>query len=173
MSRLELVRGVSAVLNVPTGEVLELEDATLDELAEARESLKQIRNDATTAGLMIDAELVRRADQALATGEDFGETERFRVYVARGGAYDYDSEGLRKELLERAGRGELPITVEAVERAFTVRTKHVVNLSVFNSMCKRWEVLREIRERYLKPKRRTTEIKRRALIESTAEEVTA
>ena len=114
MSGLELVYGTDAVLNLATGEVLSLADASLDELAEARERLGQLWHTRTTAAMMIDAELVRRADVALSQGESFGRTERFAVSVDRGGAVQYDSNALRAELCQKAARGELPITLQAV-----------------------------------------------------------
>jgi len=172
MTGLELVHGVNGVLNLATGQVLELEDATLDELAEARERLGELWHERTTAAMMIDAELVRRADAALATGEDFGRTERFAVYVDRGGAVQYDSNAMRADLMARAQRGELPITTEAVERAFHV-SQYRLDLHVFNNWRKRWPQLAEIGELHATPKRRSAKVKRQALIESTAEEVTA
>lgn len=172
MSGLELVYGTDAVLNLATGEVLSLADASLDELAEARERLGQLWHTRTTAAMMIDAELVRRADVALSQGESFGRTERFAVSVDRGGAVQYDSNALRAELCQKAARGELPITLQAVERAFAV-TQYRLDLSTWRNLTKRWPELEEIAERHSTAKRRGAHVKRRELIEGTAEEVAA
>lgn len=170
MSGLELIHGPHAVLNLATGQVLDLGEATVDELAEARERLGELWHMRTTAAMMIDAELCQRADAALAAGEDFGHGQRFDVYVDRGGAASYDANALRAELLQRAREGELPITVQAVERAFAVQS-YRLDLRLWASLCKRWPTLRDIGERHLTIKRRSTRVKRRDLIEATAEEV--
>lgn len=172
MTGLELVIGVQCILNVRTGEILDLESASLDDLAEARDGLGELWHARTEAARLIDAELVRRADEALAAGEDFGRTGRFTVSVDRGGAVVYDSNAMRAELMRRVKAGELPITEQAVERAFVV-TQYRLDLVMWRNLCKRWPELAEIGERHTAPKRRAAHVKRRELVEATAEEVSA
>jgi len=163
MAGLELYRDVGRVLNLRTGEMLVLADAALDDLAEAREALGQLWHERTTAAAMIDAELVRRADEALRTGEDdFGHGARFRVRVDRGGAVQYDSNALRADLLQRANRREIPVTLGAVEGLFIV-TQYRLDLVRWRNMCKRWPELVEIGERHSNIKRRGTKIERLAV----------
>lgn len=166
MAGLELVQG-GGVLNLRTGELLSLKEASLDDLAEAREALADLWHERTTAAMMIDAELVERADAALAVGEEFGRTGRFQVSVDRGGAVAYDSVGLRAELMARARRGDLPITSLAVEHAFRV-TQYRLDRSRWANLTKRWPELAEIAERFTQPIRRKAKVERRA-VDSTAE----
>lgn len=164
MSNLALVHGDGEVLDLATMEVLTLTNASLDELAEARDALGELYHARNEATHLVDAELVRRADNALASGEDFGATGRYTISVDRGGAAIYDSNALRADLLGRASRGELPITVSAVERAFSV-TQYRLDLHAWRNLCKRWPELTEIGERHVTPKRRSAHVKRRNVIE--------
>lgn len=167
---LELVGGVDEVVNLRTGEMLVLADASVDDLAEAREALGELWHIRTTAAMMLDAELVRRADEALRTGEDFGRGARFRVYVDRGGAVVYDSNGLRADLLQRLNRGELPgVTLGGIERLFAV-SQYRLDLKRWRDICKSNPDLAQIGERHTTAKRRGTKIDRLDVVEGSAEE---
>jgi hypothetical protein len=173
MAGLELVAGVDRVLNVRSGEMLTLEDAALDDLAEAREALTALWHERTTAAMMIDAELVRRADLALAEHGDeyeWGKGARFRVYVDRGGAMQIDANALRNDLMRRHNGGELPgITLGAIERLFKV-AQWRVDLGVWRKLrlnplvpAETRDRLVEVVERHTTPKRRGTRVERLAV----------
>jgi hypothetical protein len=169
---LELYGGNDAVLNLRTGEMLVLADASLDDLAEARLALGELWHTRTTAAMMLDAELVRRADEALRTGDDFGHGARFRVFVDRGGALDYNSNALRAALLAKADAGEIELTRDAVDRLFKV-SQYRLDLKRWADVVKRWPDLAELGELHSSPKRRGAKIERRDVVESSAVELSA
>ena len=175
MAGLELLDGVEHVLNLRTGEMLVLSEAALDDLAEARLALGELWHMRTTAAMMVDAELIRRADAATLAGEDFGHGARFRLYPDRGGARQYDSNAIRADLLQRWNRRELPgVTLGAIERLFVV-TQYRLDLKRWRDFEKNPTLpveprqrLTEIVEAHSAPKRRGVKIERRDVVESTA-----
>jgi hypothetical protein len=174
MAGLELYSGPDRVLNLRTGEMLALAEASTDDLAEARLALGELWHMRTTAAMMVDAELIQRADAAALTGEDFGRGPRFRVYPARGTAIEYDSNAIRAALLQAHNRGELAITLGAIERLFVV-TQYRLDLKGWRNLEHNGLVdaearrrLTEIVEAHSAPKRRGVKIERRDVVESTA-----
>jgi hypothetical protein len=177
MAGLELVDGVEHVLNLRTGEMLVLSDAALDDLAEARLALGELWHTRTTAAMMVDAELVQRADRAALAGEDFGRGARFRVFVDRGHARQYDSNAIRSALLQAVNRGELRVTLGAIERLFVV-TQYRLDLKHWRDLEKNAlldaatrQRLTEIVEAHSTPKRRGVKIEPRDVVEGTATEL--
>jgi hypothetical protein len=174
----ELVRGIGHVLNVRTGEVLELDSATTEDLADAREALTSLDSKRKVATRMIDEEIVRRADEAYRTGEITAFTfdcGPWLVSVDTGAARRYDSDALRDELIELARSGQLPVTERAIEGLFKVRGFDV-RLREWRSMCRRWPELRQYDERHSHPARRYVRVSPKAVpphVEGTAEEVAA
>jgi hypothetical protein len=174
----ELIRGTGGVLNVRTGEVLELATAPTADLADVREALTALDSERKIASRMVDEEIVRRTDEAYRTGElraftyDCGP---WLVSVDTGAKRLYDSNALRKELLALASAGQLPITERAVEGLFVVRDYHL-RLREWASMSRRWPELVEYGERHSHPARRYVRVTAKATprhIDGTAEEVTA
>lgn len=170
MTSLALVHGTDQVENLATGEILTLADATLDELAEAREALTELLRRRHLAASLIDDELARRQDQAQSTGAPFGTGQRFRISVARAGSASYDSDRLRGELLTRVDRNELPITRDAVENLFDV-SHWRLRLKLWRDLCAQHPELMALDERYRRTSRRTVTIQHRAVIDATAEEM--
>ena len=179
---LELVHGVEGVVNPDTGEVLELWTATLDELVAAREALNVLYEQRNVAASMIDAELVRRADQRVASGEATSysfDAANSHVAVATGSARTYDADGLRAELLEMHERGALDaptqansIGLRAIDEAFTAR--YYVRLRQLGNLLRlQPDVIGPIVERFSSPKRRSVRLEplpaHRQTIEATAE----
>ena len=174
----ELIRGTGAVLNVRTGEVLELATAATADLADAREALTSLDSERKIATRMVDEEIVRRTDEAYRTGEIRAfsyECGPWLVSVDTGAKRIYDSNALRKELFEQAREGQLPITERAVERLFVVRDYYLL-LREWTSMTRRWPELAEYGERHSHPARRYVRVTAKAKpphVEGTAEEVAA
>jgi hypothetical protein len=174
----ELIRGVGHVLNVRTGELVELATATTEDLADTREALTSLDSERKIATRMVDEEMVRRTDEAYRTGEITAFTfdaGPWLVSVDTGTKRVYDSNALRKELLELAGEGQLPITERAVERLFVVRD-YYLRLRDWTSMTRRWPELTEYGERYSHPARRYVRVTPKAKpahIDGTAEEEVA
>jgi hypothetical protein len=171
----ELVRGVSGVLNPDTGEVLALETAATVELAAARAALSELDTQRKAAARMVDDELVRRTDESIRTGELTAYTfdcGSYVVSVDTGATMKYDSNALRKELVRLAQAGELPITERAVERTFTVRDYYLL-LREWRNLERRWPELRVIAERHCHQARRYVRVAARPVVDGTAEEVAA
>lgn len=168
-----LAPSLDTVVNIVTGELLVLQDATIDELVETRAALGQLWADRNTAAAMVDAELVRRADAALLAGELTGRTFQvgpYKVEVSSPETRRVDAKGLRADLLARVERGELELSEAAVENLFIVKDYALHQV--------RWKALRgavpqlaEILDLHLQPTRRTASVTRTA-IEAHAEETT-
>jgi len=184
MNSLELVRGVDGVVNPETGEVLDLSFATLDELVAAREALNVLWTQRNQAALMVDEELVRRADQRVAAGDATSysfEAANSHVAVATGSARDYDADGLRAELMDMYDRGKLVAPVaansidrRAIEQAFGVH--YYPKLRQFGNLLRlQPDVIGPVFERFSSPKRRTVRLEplpaHRRTVEAIAEEV--
>ena len=81
--RFDLVRADDRVMNVRTGELLDLREAPADDLAEAREGLVALRHEIDEANVLLDAELVARIDTAIRTGEIDRYTVRIGPYEVK------------------------------------------------------------------------------------------
>jgi hypothetical protein len=170
---LELVKGTDYVLDVRTGELLSVREASLDDLAGARHALAALYFQRNEAAALIDRELVARRDEAVRNGERL-DARDWTISVDRGGGVRYDSNALRSDLLERWGRGELTITKQAIERAFVVRQYYLL-LREWDTLCKIAPELRAIGDMHATPVPRKVKVERRQprAIEATAEEVVA
>ena len=160
MTDLSLTRGVDRVVNPRTGELITLDEATTSELADVRAALTVLSDERQRAVRMVDEEIVRRTDESLRRGEIASHTftvPGFRVQVDTGTKRLYDSNALRKDLLQRKEHGELRVTAQAIERAFVTRQWYL-QLKVWDTLCKVDPDLRAIGEMHCTPARRTVKV---------------
>jgi hypothetical protein len=173
-----LAPGEGRVLNVRTAEVLDLATASIDDLADAREALVQLDYDRRGAAAMLDAEIVRRTDEAIRTGEigayTYETPQGYRVEVVTpAAARRLDASGLRADLLERVRSGQLGLTTAAVVAAFKERTSYTLARARFNTLKRQLPELAAIEELHAVDDRRRVAVTRpkpTPSIDSTAEE---
>lgn len=174
---LELVPRPGHVLNVRTGEMVDMETASDEALADVKDGLTGLYYGQRDAVARVNAELTRRSDEKLRTGETTTysfDAGRWHVSVAGGTTGNYDANGLRAELLRMVQAGTSPVTEEAIEGAFKVH-EYRLDLGIWKRWCDRYPALREVGERFFKlGSRRVSVTPRPGVIEATAvEEVSA
>lgn len=168
------------VLNVRTAEILDLAAASIDELADAREALVQLDYDRRGAAAMLDAEIVRRTDEAIRSGEigayTYETPEGYRVEVTTpAAARRLDATALRADLLERVRSGQLALSTTAVLAAFKERTIYGLVRARFNTLKRQLPELAAIEDLHAVADRRRASVTRPrparpTSIDSTAEE---
>jgi hypothetical protein len=153
----ELIRA-DRVLNVHTGEQLDLRAAPVDELAQAREGLTALRREIDDAAVMLDAEIVGRVDTAIRAGE-------ISQYSVQVGGFEIkvpspeaggkvDAAALREELLGRVTGHTLDLTRDAVLLAFKSKTTYTLDRSAYNTLAKQEPELHELLKRHTGPPER-------------------
>ena len=160
------------VANPDTGELLDLSRASTEELAALREALTTLKTEREIAVHQVDAEIVRRADAALDSGElrkqsfDVGE---YHVEVPSAeAARVVDVQPLWKALLARApalGIAERVVNDLFVPRFYFSKTR-------WNTLVRRHPELQELFEQHAAFGRRTVTVtrNRQRAIDSTATE---
>lgn len=144
------------VLNVRTGEQLDLHEAASEELAQAREGLATLRRELDEASAQLDREIVARVDAAIRAGEIDKYTVRVGEYEIKvpspeaGGKVD--AAALREELRGRVR--ELGLTLEAVNLAFKTKTSYVLDRSAYNTLAKQEPELEALLKRHTGPPER-------------------
>ena len=147
-----------AVLNVHTGEVLDLRDATPEDLAQAREGLVRLTEEVRDAAVLLDAEIVARVDAAVRAGQVDRYTVRVGDYQIRvpspeaGGKVDV--EALRSELLQKVADESLDLTSEAIENAFKAKTIYALSRSIYSTLAKQEPELEGLLKRHTGPPER-------------------
>jgi hypothetical protein len=180
MTQLAIVNGDARyVVNPDTGDVLDLSTAATEDLAAARDALTELGKQRNNAIGELDAEIVRRTDAAISSGELAEYTFRvggFKVEVQSPAAgRKYDASGLRSELMDRAERGEIDLSPSAVEGAFVARTYWYLRVARWNTLARLHPALAQLRDTFSEPSHRTVKVSpegpvRAAAIEATAQE---
>jgi len=162
------------ILDIDTGEAVTVADADTSQLARMRVAYTSLRHQLDDATARIDAELVKRVDHAVRTGELRGYTARvdgYQIQVPSPTAGGRVATGmLRRVLLERAD--ELELSDLAIEQAFTPKTRYTLNRAVYNTIAKQAPALHRLLEEHTgePPARRATVTSLRPAIDATAEE---
>jgi hypothetical protein len=136
VSALARVRDDDHVVNVRTGELLELKHAASDELAAARAALVDHKREVDAAIAQLDEELVGRVDRAVRDGEMSGYSVRLPGWEIRvpsptaGGKLDAGA--LRAATLARAD--ELGLAPAAIEQAFASTTSYTLRRAKWNTL---------------------------------------
>ena len=158
----ELLHADDRVMNVRTGELLNLRDSSPEDLAQAREGLAALRRELDNAAVLLDAEIVARVDTAVRAGEVDKYTVRVGGYEIKvpspeaGG--ELDVHALRQDLIERVNAGTLNLESHAVEGAFTAKTVYTLRRSVYHTLAKQEPELEALLKRHTGPpsRRRAT-----------------
>jgi hypothetical protein len=146
------------VMNVRTGELLDLRASTPEELAQAREGLTRLGEEVTDGKVLLDAELVARVDAAVRSGEIGSYTVQVGGYQIRvpspeaGGRVDTDA--LRRDLIERVGAGALDLDRAAIDRAFKAKTVYTLDRSAYRTLSKQEPELEALLKRHTGPPER-------------------
>jgi hypothetical protein len=146
------------VMNVRTGELLDLRAAAFVELAEGREGLARLAEEVKDGNVLFDAEIVARVDAAVRSGEIDKYTVRVGDYEIRvpspeaGGKVNV--EALRDDLMRRVAAGTLDLTEEAVDRAFKAKTTYALNRSAYGTLSKQEPELEALLKRHTGPSER-------------------
>ena len=175
MPGLQLAADPEHVLNVATGELLDLAQADTIELAAAREALAELDRQRKTALAQLDAELVSRADEAVRSGDLDSLTFTvgdYRIEVDAPTKRSTETAELRAALLDLAGRGELDLAPAAVENAFIARTTFYRHIARWNNLARQAPEIELLLDDHSSPARRYAKVTRfrPAAIEATATE---
>lgn len=143
------------VINVRTGELLDLVAASPEQLAQAREGLTALGHEVDDAKSRLDAEIVARVDAAMRSGEISQYTNiRLGDYAVtvRSPEGKVNDRTLRHELLERAG--DYGLSRNAVAGAFKTTVSYKLNRRIYSALAKQAPALNEVLRRHTEPGRR-------------------
>lgn len=174
---LELVRGDEQVLDLQTFELMNVAEATDHELVRTRAELTRLAGDRAAACAVIDAEIVRRADNAIRNAPT-QRTWTFAPYTVSVSAPDLrevDPGLLRAELMRLAAERRLP-SQAFVDHLFRETISYRLDRlrwKVATGVPEHKDLLETAYERCSHPAKRTvrvTEAQRPAAVEATVEQ---
>jgi hypothetical protein len=157
------------LVNPATGDVVSRLDATTEQLAEVRNALVELDRERTYAIEVLDAEIVRRTDQAIAAGDLTSRTFSAGAYKVEVDPPDKRADHPRElhdELDRRAE--EFGLSPDAIEHLFVY--KPYLSRRAWNNLVQHFPALREVRERHSHLLRRGVTVTRTNLIEGTAKD---
>jgi hypothetical protein len=158
----ELLRGDSVVMNVRTGELVDIRNSTFEDVAQTREGLAALKREIDEASVLLDAELAARIDTAIRAGQIDKYTVRVGDYEVKvpspeaGG--EVDAHALRQDLIARSNAGAIDLERSAIDGAFKTKTTYTLNRSVYNTLAKQEPELEALLKRHTGPpsRRRAT-----------------